>query len=64
MPFLESTFDKRGHFDLYVKKYLIPSEEKKTILEELENFGISDVTVYYDLDSLSRSIKKKYQIDV
>jgi len=64
MPFVEQYYDKNGkrYFDNVVTKYYIASTDKRRIIEELETVEISEGTVYYDLDSLSRSFKKIYNI--
>ena len=63
----ERCYDEYGDLPDYarvVAKYCIPYEKKSKILEELENVGISGATVYYDLESLAKSLKKKHRIGV
>ena len=62
MPFVEMRGYESRYFEHHVKKYHIPSTSKPLILKELLSVGISDGTVYYDLDSLSRSFKKVYNL--
>ena len=63
MPYIEAyERDKALYFESHLEKYRVPSGKKTPILKELLSAGIDEATIYCDLDSLSRSFKKVYDI--
>jgi hypothetical protein len=47
----------------HLAKILIPSFKVETIRDALETCGIDDITIFPDLEGLSRAVDKKWKID-
>ena len=62
MPFIELRDGGIRYFEQDVAKHHIASTNKPRILDELMSVGISEETIFYDLDALSRSFRKTYNI--
>ena len=47
----------------YFRKYLLPRDRASAFLRELEQMGVTDSTLYPDLDGLAREMKSRFWLD-
>ncbi|EML0278185.1 FRG domain-containing protein [Vibrio parahaemolyticus] len=58
LPVAESLFELN---ETNVRKFVIPSEQKKKIRQMLDNYGVNEATLFPDLDGLARYVNRQTQ---